>query len=80
MKPARQSMAEDYRRRAARLRRRAQDASCAELREVLLRLASKYDEVADGGCDFAGDDDAVVVLPRVRCRFHHGIAVLYYLD
>jgi hypothetical protein len=80
MQPTRQTQAEDYRQRAARVRRGAEHAPPGELHNILLRLAAAYDEIADSGDNVSDpeDDDATIVFPHVGRRLRSGIAVLYY--
>jgi len=78
VQPVRKSAAVDYRERAARLRRGAQLASSRPVCDALLRLAAKYDELADQPA--APPDEDMIVFRRVRCGFRSGTVVLYYLD
>jgi len=82
MQRNRQSKAEDYRQRAARVRRGAEHARCGDVHDALLRLAAKYDEIADQGGEVLErqDNDATIMFRRVRCRLRSGLAVLYYPD
>jgi hypothetical protein len=75
-----QSSSEDYRERAARVRRGARHAGSPDVSDTLLRLAAKYDELADKGYLTGQRDDEVVMFRRLRCGFHAGTVVLYYLD
>jgi hypothetical protein len=49
MQSTRQSQAADYRQRAARVRRGAECARPGQVRDILFRLAAKYDEIAAAG-------------------------------
>jgi hypothetical protein len=69
-----------YRERAAKVRRSAENACSADVRDILLKLASKYDEIAATGRNPRQERDERVLFRRVHCRFRNGVAVLYYLN
>jgi hypothetical protein len=79
MSPVRKSAAVDYRDRAARLRQGARCGASLPVCDALLRLAAKYDELADKPAARQDDDD-MVVFRRVRRSFRSGAMVLYYLN